>query len=257
VSQQFGLNQDDLFTIDNSGELTLSWSLDGEPWHLPSTIGGALYPMGAPIVATQQFGVVQTDVAIMQTDVLAVDRSGNLELSWVVADGAWQGPTPIVTGQFTAGAHLAASQQFGAASGQTDVFAVDKFGALTVTCVVGGGAWKSAEITPRSLFPVGAPVAVSQQFVASQQFGVTQTDLFAVNTSGNLTVTWSDGPSAWQGPVGISAGAQFAAGAPVAAAQQVGLTSPQTDLFAITRSGLRAVQWAFGSGGWNPPVAIE
>jgi hypothetical protein len=38
---------------------------------------------------------------------------------------------------------------------------------------------------------------------ASQQFGLTQTDVFAVNQNGQLTVSWVAGAGEWQGPLEI------------------------------------------------------
>jgi hypothetical protein len=77
---------------------------------------------------------------------------------------------------------VAASQQFGTAN-QTDVFTVNSSGALTVAWVVGAGQWQGPNpISPDGEFPPGAAVAVSQQFPLNQ------TDAFAVNDSGALTV---------------------------------------------------------------------
>jgi hypothetical protein len=92
-----------------------------------------MFPPGAPIAASQQFGQNQTDVFV-------VDRNGTLNVAWVVEAGAWSGPAPIgPAGVFPAGAPLAASQQFGL--NQTDVFAVDNNGTLNVAWVVEAGAW--------------------------------------------------------------------------------------------------------------------
>lgn len=295
ASQQFGVPQTDLFTIDNAGELTVSWAFGGEPWSVPAVLSPGWFPPGAPLVATQQFGLTQTDV-------VAIDNGGNFSVAWTSPSG-WAGPTTVLpwwfNGNFVPGSHLAASQQFGTYYPQTDVFVVDKWGALTVSWVVGGGSWNSQEISPQWLFPPGAPLVATQQFgvnrtvvllvdnwgamevmwadgggawqgparltptgwfppgasvAASQQFGIQQTDLMVVNNSGDINVMWAVGGGAWQGPAVITSGGQYLPGAPLAMSQQFGST--QTDLFAVNRWGGLTAMWATGGGAWQGPIAI-
>ena len=145
---------------------------------------------------------------------------------------------------------LATSQQFGA-SDQTDVFAVDASGALTVTWVNGAGAWQGpARISSSNVAPPGAAITASQQFGASNQ-----TDVFVVDNSGALTVTWVNGAGAWQGPARISGSNVAPPGAAVTASQQFG-ASNQTDVFVVDNSGALTVTWVNGTGPWRGPARI-
>jgi hypothetical protein len=239
ASQQFGLpDNTDLFTVDNGGALTVTWAAPGA-WTEPVRISNPQsFRAGAPIAASQQFGLTQTDV-------FGVDLSGNLDVMWT--SNGWAGPAHIGTSKFIQGTHLATSQQFGLT--QTDVFAVDASGALTVTWVGGGGSWNSAEITAQGLFPPGAPLA------ASQQFGLTQTDVFLVDNSGHLDVVWVDGGGAWHGPAWAGSGGQFPVGAYVAASNQFGLAD-NTDVFAVDVNGNLDVAWVNGGNAWDGPAAL-
>jgi hypothetical protein len=240
---QIGLTQTDVFAIDKNGTLFVAWVDGGGPWNGPVPISPpARFPAAAPVAASQQFGLAQTDV-------FAVDKNGALTVSWVVGGGVWSGPIAIgPAGRFFPGTRLAAGQQFGL--NQTDVFAIDKNGALTVSWVDGAGSWSGpAEISPWERFVAGAPVA------SSQQFGLAQTDVFAVDRSGALTVSWVDGAGAWNGPAEISAPGMFLPNTSVTACQQVGLT--QTDVFAVDKNGALRVSWVDGGGAWQGPAAIS
>jgi hypothetical protein len=241
ASQQFGVEQTDVFTVGPNGVLNVSWVDNTEPWNEAFPIGGPVFPAGAPVAASQQFGLPD------QTDVFAVDTKGSLEVAWVAGPGAWGGPQAVVPGQFTPGAQLAASRQFGL--DRTDVFIVDANGAMTVSWVVDGGVWQSEEISAPHLFPPGASVA------ASQRIGVSaQTDVFVVDETGTLDVMSVVGDGAWQGPMAISAAKQYPAGAPLAASQQLGVE--QTDVFVVDYEGELEVAWIEGAGKWQGPVGI-
>lgn len=140
------------------------------------------------LAASQQFGVEQTDV-------FSVDESGTLNVSWVFAQGPWQGPSTIgPTGVTTSGAYVATSQQIGA--NQTDVFLIDKTGQLDVFWVDGGGAWQGpGKIGPAGLASPGSFLA------ASQQIGLTQTDLFLLDKNGLFNIFYVVGSNPWNGPV--------------------------------------------------------
>jgi hypothetical protein len=117
------------------------------------------------------------------------------------------------------------------------VFGVDKYGNLSVYWVSGGGAWNGPHyLSVDGRFPPGAHVA------ASQQFGLTQTDVFAVDWNGNLAVYWV-GPNTnwnWTGPYYITTDGRFPPGAPIAVSPQtVGWFPTQTDVFVIDWSGGR------------------
>jgi hypothetical protein len=140
ASQQFGLQQTDVFLVDKHGQLNVFW--EGETrtkpeWRGPGPIGPAgIANPGCFLAVSQQFG------ADNQTDVFLVDKHGQLNVYWVNKDGQWQGPGPIgPAGIANPGCFLAASQQFGA-DNQTDVFLVDRYGQLNVYWVNKDGQWQ-------------------------------------------------------------------------------------------------------------------
>jgi polygalacturonase len=91
---------------------------------------------------------------------------------------------------------------------------------------------------------------------ASQQFGANnQTDVFLVDTNGQLNVFWVQGEGAWNGPVKIGPAGFAPAGLGLAASQQFGANS-QTDVFLVDRNGQVNVFWVQREGPWNGPVKI-
>nr|WP_232460145.1 hypothetical protein [Burkholderia ubonensis] len=198
------------------------------------------------LAASNQFGISD------QTDVFLVDREGTLRVAWVNGAGRWNGPVPISPpGLFPLGAAVAASNQFGL-SDQTDVFGVDRNGALHVAWVNGAGGWNGpAPISPPGLFPPGAAIAASNQFGLSDQ-----TDVFVVGSNGALHVAWVNGAGGWNGPAPISPPGLFPPGAAVSASNQFGL-SDQTDVFVVGSNGALHVAWVNGAGGWNGPAPIS
>jgi hypothetical protein len=242
ASQQFGGNQTDLFSVDQNGRLNVSWVDNAGPWQGPMAIGPAgIAPPGAFLAASRQFGLTQTDVFL-------VDQNGQLNVFWVDGFGGWNGPEKIgPAGVASPGCPLAASQQFG--GNQTDVFLVDKNGQLNVFWVDNAGAWNGPEkIGPAGFAKPGGFVA------ASQQFGLTQTDVFVVSESGQLAVFWVDGFGAWKGPEMIGPAGIASPGCPLAASQQFG--GNQTDLFLVDKNGQLNVFWVDNAGAWNGPEKI-
>ncbi len=211
-SQQFGLNRTDLFSVDQNGQLNVSWVDGAGSWNGPKPIGppGIALP-GCITAASQQFGANE------QTDVFVVDQNGQLNVFWVNGAGTWQGPQPI--GPAHAGSHagigLAASQQFGA-SQQTDVFLVGNTGQVNVFWVNGTGAWRGPQL-------VGPPIAIPGNFLAaSQQFGANeQTDVFLIDENGQLNVFWVNGAGTWQGPLKIGSAGITPPGSALAASQAI------------------------------------
>lgn len=139
--RQFGLDRTDVFLVDNNGQLVVFYVDGTGGWQGPQTISaGNFAPPGCHVAACQHAGTTN------QTDVFVVNNSGQLCLFWVIGSGAWNGPQNIGSAGFaTAGAFLAASNQFGAA-GQTDLFVVNQTGTNApgwpVVCWVGnGGSW--------------------------------------------------------------------------------------------------------------------
>ena len=242
MAPQAGLNQTDVFTVDENGQLNIFWAGTGG-WQGPERIGPGIFVGGGNIKASQQFG-------LNQTDVFMVDMNGQLEVFWVAGGGNWQGPEKIgPAGLFLPGCYLAVSQQFGL--NQTDVFAIDKNGQLDVFWVAGGGAWQGPE-------KIGAPEFMPGSYAnltAARQVGLNQTDVFIVNGTGQLQVFWVDGGGAWQGPKAIGPnGLSYAQFTPVAVSQQFGLN--QTDVFLIDYTGQLDVFWVDGAGTWGGPQKI-
>lgn len=197
VSQQFifGVNQTDVFVIDDQGALYVFWVVGGEGWHLPAEIPSAgSAPPGAPLAVSRQFGLDQTDV-------FWVGNDGAIYLNWVFEDGNWQ-PQPrgaISTPESAPppGAPLTVSRQFGL--DQTNLFWVGNNGAIYLNWVFEGGDWQPQPLalSPQGFAPPGAPLVVSQQF------GINQTDVFVINNEGALTVTWVFEGQLWQGPAHV------------------------------------------------------
>lgn len=243
ASAQFGVpNQTNVYGVSKNGKLAVSWVTGGGQWSGPKELFSGGYEPGAPVAAGQQFGIPN------QTNLFAVNRNGDLTVSWVTGVGEWQGPEAISQGNYPSNAHVATSQRFGATN-TTDVYAVDKDGALTVHSVVSKNPWSGlTRLSPPGTFAPGAPVA------AGQQIGLQQTDVFVVDKSGALTVTWFDGTN-WQSPKRISPSNTFPSGADVATTRQFDLN--QTDVFAVNNNGALTVTHVVGAENWYPTTTIS
>jgi hypothetical protein len=236
ASQQFGLNQTDVFLVDNSRSLDVFWVHNAGAWNGPGKIGPAgPLPPGGAIAVSQQFGLNQTDVFL-------TDGQG-VVVFWVDDAGAWQGPETIGDSDvgFAINSPIAVSQQFGL--NQTDVFLLDQNGQLNVFWVDNAGAWQGPEkIGPADFSTPFWPYWIA----ASQQFGLSQTDVFLVDNQGYLDVFWVDNAGAWQGPGRIS---QILGEPFIAASHQFGLN--QTDVFGIDAYGYLDVFWVDNAGAWS------
>ena len=242
ASRRFGKNQTDVFVVDPFGALTVSSVDDAGAWSVPQPIGtNRSFPPGAWVAASQRFGKNQTDVFV-------IDTTGALTVSSVGESGTWSFPQPIGTNNtFPPGAPVAASQRFG--KNQTDVFAVDRFGALAVASVGESGSWSFPQpIGTNNTFPPGAGVA------ASRRFGKNQTDVFAVDPTGALAVASIDETGTWSLPQPIGTNNTFPPGAPVTASQRIGKN--QTDVFAVDPTGALAVASVDETGAWSLPQPI-
>jgi uncharacterized integral membrane protein len=136
-------------------------------------------------------------------------------------------------------------------SNQTDVFVVGNAGATEVSWVQGAGAWNGPlGITPANNAPAGAHLATSPQFGV-----LNQTDVFVVGTSGATEVSWVEGASAWQGPLGITPTGATPPGAGLAASNQFGVSN-QTDVFMVGNAGATEVSWVQGADAWHGPLGI-
>jgi hypothetical protein len=242
VSPQIGLNQTDLFTVDENNRLAVFWADGGGAWQGGQEIGPPILVTGGGLAASQQFG-------LNQTDVFAVDNTGQLEVYWVDGGGAWQGPQKIGPPILVAGGNVAVSRQFGL--NQTDVFAIDKSGQLDVFWVGGGGSWQG----PQEIGAVFEP-GTDGYIAAGQQFGLSQTDVFVVDEHGRLMVWSVNGGGAWQGPKQIGpTGLAMPQYTPITVSQQIGLN--QTDLFLVDNTGQLDVFWVDGGGAWNGPQIVN
>lgn len=247
ASQQFGAQQQtDLFFVNQGGQLNTMWVEGTGAWNGPVPIGGGgLFPTGAAVATSQQFG------APNQTDAFVFDNNGVLNVFWVQSAGAWGGPVKVGSKNTAPpGCALVASQQFGAPN-QTDVFFFDNNGQLNVFWVQGTGGWSDpVKIGSKGKAPAGARLAVSQQFGAPNQ-----TDVFFIDNNGQLNVFWVQGTGGWGGPVAISSPGIAPPGSAVAASRQFG-TDNQTDVFVIDNNGQLNVFWVQGTGAWNGPDKV-
>ena len=187
-----------------------------------------------------------------RTDVFSFDVNGQLNVSWVVGQGAWFAPMRIgPAGVANPGTFVAASQQFGTSVPQTDVFFVDKNGQLNVFYSDLQGSWAGpVKIGPAGLASPGCYLAVSQQI------GINQTDVFLVDKNGQLNVLYVVAGGAWSGPVKIGPAGHAPSGAFVAASQQFGANAGghavnQTDVFLIDNTGSLNVFYAVQGGAWS------
>ena len=246
VSQQFGLDQTDLFAVDSRGQLAV-FSARGEGhWQSSKSKGpvGFARP-GAALAASAHFGVDK------QTDVFLVDQNSQLNVFSAVGPGDWQGPKAIGEKSFVpSNARPAASQHFGVKD-QTDLFIIDKDLQLNVFWAVGSGDWQG----PKTIGPKG--LAHSNAVVlATQHFGVdNQTDVFVIDMNGQLNVFSAVGSGDWSGPKTIGPTGLAAQTAALAVTQRFG-TNNQTDVFLVDKKGQLNVFSAVGSGDWSGPKTI-
>ena len=201
---------------------------------------------GAPVAASQHFGIDN------QTDVFLVDQNGKLNIFWINADGSWNGPQAIGSGveANAQGANIAASQHFGI-DNRIDVFLIDKNGQLNIYWAEGSGNWNGPQpIGSKGLAHSGAPIAVSKHFGNDNQ-----TDVFVVDTNGQLNVFSVVGSANWSGPKTIGPSGLTRSAAYVVASQRFG-TDNQTDVYVADVHGQLNVFSANGSGSWSEPQTI-
>ncbi|MBR7839301.1 hypothetical protein KDL01_38930 [Actinospica durhamensis] len=245
ASVQHGVdNQTDVFAVDDDGQLQVFWVGGSGSWSGPVGIGQVgMFPPGASVAASAHYGVDN------QTDVFAVDDSGQLQVFWVNGTGAWNGPVSIGRAVFPPGASVATSAHYGI-DNRTDVFAVDNHGQLRVFWVIGTSPWSGPANIGEAMFPPGASVA------ASAQYGIdNQTDVFAVDNNGQLRAFWANGTGPWSGPVNIGPAGMFPRGASLATSAHYG-AEDQTDVFAADNNGQLHMFWVKGAGPWSGPVRI-
>ena len=296
ASNQFGIsNQTDVFAVDRNGTLHVAWVVGGGAWNGPAPIGPGIFPPGAAVAASNQFGISN------QTDVFAVDRNGTLHVAWVVGGGWLERTGSDWSGNFS-------SRRGGSSVEPIRYFKSDRCVCRRpqrhpARCLGSGWRWLERDRLPigPGIFPPGAAVAASNQFGISNQ-----TDVFAVDRNGTLHVAWVVGGgwlertgSDWSGNFSSRRGGSsvepiryfksdrcvcrrpqrhparclgsgwrwfwngpapigpgiFPPGAAVAASNQFGISN-QTDVFAVHRNGTLHVAWVVGGGAWNGPAPI-
>jgi hypothetical protein len=245
VSQRFGVNgQTGVFLLNQDGQLLVFWvDANGVTGPSPPLGDKHLAPYFGALAASQQFGADQTDVFLF-------DNHGQLNVFSAQGGGALNGPVKIgPTGFARSGAQLAASQRFGI--NQTDVFVVDKTGALSDYRVVGTDNWKDpAKISQASFANSGAHIAAGQRAGSPNQL-----DVFLVDKNGQLNVFSNIlGKSSWDGPLAIGPKGLADAGAPVAVSQRFGAV--QTDVFVVDKKGTLNVISVDGTGIWKAPKQL-
>lgn len=150
---------------------------------------------GAPVAASPRFGGPETDV-------FSVGTTGQVAVSWVTAAGRWNQPLPLTPiNTFPPAGHLAASQQFGTATPQTDLFAVDMQGALNVLYAGSpGSSYRRLKLTLPHTYLPGVSVAVAGQRgvgVIPLPGPLNQTDVFVIGADGGLNVHFVIGDGSW------------------------------------------------------------
>jgi hypothetical protein len=194
------------------------------------------FPPGCQIATAQQFFSASIDSTTPeQTDVFSINGDGQLCVSWLDDSGYWQGPLTIGPKALAfPGTFLAAAQQ--SYLNQTEVFAVDTAGHLNVFWVGGDNIWHGPKKISDPVFPTfGTYIATSQQF------GLSQTDIFLIDNSGQVNVFWMDDKGNTWGPKTIGPAGIAAPGSPLAVAQLCGrnatgvfLTGPHDQLNVIS-----------------------
>jgi hypothetical protein len=279
-----------VFVADQNEQVQWFWTQDNGGWNGPFSIGPANYCSKFAFLALSPsfdlLGPVD-QVRAQQTDLFVVDRNGRLNAfsmvipcaaeSWSPAwsaEPAFLGvlsPPPPHTplhgpvGNYTSGAAIAVSPQFGATDGnQIDVFLVDKNGIMNVFWMQYGlsalppekrGQWSAQTLAisfPNVTFPAGACLA------ASQRFGVpNQTDVYAVDYHGVLHAFSVLGSGTWTDAAvgGGTSTVDLNPGAPVAVSQRFG-TADETDVFVVDKTGQIWMFSSISGAAWSSPAPI-
>ena len=244
ATKRFGVdNQTGVFLIAQNGQLQAFWvGPNGVNGPIPVGLKGVSHP-GAPLTAARQFGGRD------QTDVFLFDTTGQLHAFWAHGAGSLNGPAKIGPPNFAPNnAQLAAWQRPG--TKQTDVFTIDKSGALCRFWVDGGGHWNGPEkISASNFAKPGGHVA------AGQRSGKTdQTDVFLFDRHGQLNVFSSKKEGSWSGPEPIGPTGFADPGAAIAVADQAG--RGRTSVFVVDKKGTLIVFAADDAGRWGAPEDI-
>ena len=246
VSQQFGINQTDLFVISGRAQLSVFSVLGDGTWNPLKPIGpaGLFYP-GVPFTVCKHSGVDN------QTDVFLFDQNLNLNMFWAVGAGDWNGPKRIGPASLVGGGFALAASPHVGVDNRTDVFLVDQKGQLYVLWALGAGNWNGPEpIGPKGFASRGPMIA------ASGHFGVdNQMDVFVTDQKNQINVFSSVSGGTWSGPKTIGMAGLSRAGAFFTVSQRFG-KNDQTDLYIVDIEGRLNVFSSIGSGDWSGPQTI-
>ena len=234
--------------MDQNGLLNLFWAGSDGVWNGPEPIGPHnLAHFGACMAVTQHAGIDN------RTDLFLIDKDGQLNSFWVLGPGKWNGPEAIGPSELAhknGSVPVAASQRFGV-NNQTDVFVVDTTGQLNVFSAVGSGKWSGPQkIGPTNLTHAVASVTVSPRFGTKNQ-----TDVYVVDTNGQLNVFSAVGSGDWSGPHKIGPAGLSVSGAAVAVGQKPG-TTDQTQVFLFDNHGQLNIFSADAGGKWSGPITV-
>jgi len=222
---------------------------------LVQNFGVVTYQPGQALAAVQQFGTNN------RTDVFMVGSTGQLGMFYVEGSGRWKMHSPVGPTGFPPnenafappGACLAVSQLFGQAN-FTEVFLVDNTGALSRFFCDNGSpdGWQGpTAISKPGFAPPGAQLAAAQRAAQANQ-----TDVYVVDSAGQLQAFSFVGDGPCSGPVGISTEGFAPPGAGVAASARFGVAN-QTDVYVAQTSGAMNVFSVVGSGAWSGPAVIS
>jgi hypothetical protein len=242
LAHQGTMSQLDALLVDSGGALQVLWALGEGNWQGPARLTNPGFaPAGAPVAVAHQ-------TTMNQLDAFVVDRSGALQVLWVVGGGKWQGPARLTNPSFAPPqASVAVAHQ--GTMNQLDALLVDGGGALQVLWALEEGQWQGpARLTNLGFAPPGAAVAVAHQGTMNQL------DAFVVDSGGALQVLWVIGGGQWQGPVRLTSPGFAPPGAPMAVAHQG--TLGQLDVLMVDNSGALQVLWVIGGGQWQGPVRL-
>jgi hypothetical protein len=179
-----------------------------------------------------------------QVEVFAVDVSGALKDVWKHHNGFWE-PSFGLTGPGFAppGAPLAAVWQ--PLNEQLEVFTIGKEGALKEVWKAHNGRW-SAPIrltSPNFAVPCAHLAAVVQPLN-------NQLEVFAIDVTGTVRLTWKSQNGAFQQSVALTPPGSAPAGAPITAVWQP--LNEQLEVFWIDTAGALRSVWKQHNGSWQP-----
>jgi hypothetical protein len=151
VSQQVGTDQLDVFAVDDQGSLNVFYTT-GAGWVSQKIRPDIVLVAGTPVTASQQF-----ITGVNQTNLIAFDPAGKLNIFSVQGAGAWNWQALPAPNEVAARCALASSRQFGSPNNnsmQLDVFFIDDNNALNIFWVVEDDGWQNAVLADQARLPL-------------------------------------------------------------------------------------------------------